>query len=86
MELIRLVDWTTSDIPMSHSDYVDHIVQILEHFKERIPDLEKITFQPTPQKALSALWEAMMDHCCDCLVEGYAVDSVRRPRLSYVVF
>lgn len=76
MELIRLVNWNTTDIPMSHSDYVDHIIDILEHFKDRIPDLEKVTFQPTPSNVRSALWDAMIAHCCDCLVEGYAVDSV----------
>jgi hypothetical protein len=50
-------------------------MEVLESMKGRLASLEKVNLQPTPVKTIDAVWEALVTHCFDCLVEGFAVDS-----------
>eukprot|EP01125_Pyxidicula_operculata_P019506 TRINITY_DN7087_c0_g1_i2.p1 TRINITY_DN7087_c0_g1~~TRINITY_DN7087_c0_g1_i2.p1 ORF type:complete len:903 (-),score=201.13 TRINITY_DN7087_c0_g1_i2:6-2714(-) len=76
IKVVQEVNWNMTDIPMRHSQYVDVISTLLEGFKKRLQTLNKSSIQipPPPPQIQSVMWDSMISHVFDCLVEGYAAE------------
>jgi len=66
---VQAIDWNTTDIPITHSPYIDTFAELLEGFKRKFQNLQKTPISKNIQKNV---WTMITSHIFDCLVEGYA--------------